>query len=424
MNLTALRTERRGVADAMRAILDRAEAAGQHDIAGAALATFNQHRTRLQQLDVSILEAEIAADARNKPPAARVEMGSGRGTLDPTGGYASFGEFAFALRRHAILGPRAADPRLDIIAAAPGTTGSAGVGADGGFLVPQAFAEEVTTHAGADDLLPLCDVTPIKPTSMMFPVDETTPWGTDGIRAYWQAEATAATPTKPKLRGQELRLNKLMALVPLTDELAADAPALNSYLPAKVGDSIRWKVNEGILTGAGNGQPVGCMNSGAAIVVPKESGQLTQTLQIQNLARMASRLPPHSFRRAVWLVHPDALVALLSMSAPLVQLGPIPAWFKGNAVGGLLGIPVIPSAHCAPFSSQGDVMLVDLSYYRAIVRDPLLQPAMSMHMFFDAAATAYRVTCRLDGAPKISAPLSAPPGGSNTASPFLALGAR
>ena len=41
---------------------------------------------------------------------------------------------------------------------------------------------------------------------MAFPKDETTPWGTNGIRAYWQGEAATALPTKPVLGLATLRL--------------------------------------------------------------------------------------------------------------------------------------------------------------------------------------------------------------------------
>ena len=69
-----------------------------------------------------------------------------------------------------------------------------------------------------------------------------------------------------------------MALVPTTDELLDDANALTSYLPQKVALSIRWKANESILFGAGNGIPVGCMNAGVVVTVVKESGQATLSL--------------------------------------------------------------------------------------------------------------------------------------------------
>ena len=52
-----------------------------------------------------------------------------------------------------------------------------------------------------------------------------------------------------------------------------------------------------------------------------------------------------------------------------------------------------------------------------------IETATSMHLFFDAGATAFRVTFRMDGAPKLKAAISQAKG-SNTLSPFVRLGAR
>ena len=43
--------------------------------------------------------------------------------------------------------------------------------------------------------------------------------------------------TKPKIGVTQQRLHKLMALVPITDELLADSNALESYIPGKVAAS-------------------------------------------------------------------------------------------------------------------------------------------------------------------------------------------
>jgi hypothetical protein len=126
---------------------------------------------------------------------------------------------------------------------------------------PSSRSRSSSLSLGEDSLLPLTDNVEISGNSMAFPKDETTPWGTDGIRAYWQGEAASAIATKPVLGLATLRLKKLMALVPTTDELLDDANALTSYLPDKMAHSIRWKTNESILFGAGNGVPVGASSA-------------------------------------------------------------------------------------------------------------------------------------------------------------------
>jgi hypothetical protein len=54
-----------------------------------------------------------------------------------------------------------------------------------------------------------------------------------------------------------------------------------------------------------------------------------------------------------------------------------------------------------------------------------MQTATSMHLYFDADATAFRVTFRMNGAPILSAPVTPPSGKSSTQrSHFVTLAAR
>lgn len=357
---------------------------------------------------------------------------------DPTGGFKSLGEFLRAVYLAGRNGPHGnnfLDPRLHPEAAAPGTVGSEITGPDGGFAVPPQFARTIYTLAlGEDSLLPFTDNVEVDGNGMVFPKDETTPWGTTGIRAYWQAEATAANPTKPLLGTTVMRLHKMMALVPLTDELVSDTNALNSYVPLKVGQSIRWKANESLLFGTGAGQPIGAFNALGAtqanIVQAKDTGQATLTLTIGNVTNMIARLPPGgSYARAVWLITPDALPALFQMTLgnyPIyLPMGSAPnqGGAQASPFGLLLGRPAFVSQHAAAFSSQGDLLLVDWNYYRTITKTGGLQTATSMHLYFDADAIAFRTTFRLDGQPAILNPI-AQAKGAKTLSPFIQLAAR
>jgi HK97 family phage major capsid protein len=84
------------------------------------------------------------------------------------------------------------------------------VGVDGGYLVPTEFATRVAALSlDADAFLPRCDSYPVSGNSITYPSDETTPWGNNGVRAYWAAEAAAAQATKPVWKPNTMRLNKL-----------------------------------------------------------------------------------------------------------------------------------------------------------------------------------------------------------------------
>ena len=421
---TALVKEARGLTDAA--------ATDGRDLSDEEVAAFDALRTRIDAASAAIDRetALIADEARLNVASVIGPIVTDHRQADPTRGFGSLGEFMQAVYQAEKPG-QSIDTRLlpgGIGAAAPANFSNEASGQDGGFLVPPQFSQEIfKLSLGEDSLLPLTDNVEISGNSMAFPKDETTPWGTNGIRAYWQGEAASGVATKPVLGLATLRLKKLMALVPTTDELLEDASALTSYLPQKVALSIRWKANESILFGAGNGIPVGCMNAGAVVTVAKETGQATQTLVPQNLAKMIARLPPGSFTNAVWIVNNDVLPALFTLS-----LGNFPIYLPtGLSVGGiqvspygtLLGRPVFVSQHANTFSSQGDVMLADLSYYQTITKAGGMQTATSMHLYFDADLTAFRTTFRMDGQSKIVSPI-APAKGTATLSPYIQLAAR
>lgn len=360
-------------------------------------------------------------------PVPRIEIHE-RAEDDPKRGFRHAGEFFLAVRGEGKNFSNPSDARLQRMAAAPTTFGSESVGSDGGFMVPPAFATTVATLAQTEDsLLPFCDVTPVESNSMVFPQSEVAPWGATATRAYWQAEATAGTQTKPAVRGDVLRTNKLISLVPVTDELSNDAPALGVYLTTEMGNSIRWKTNEALLFGTDQLQPLGVFTSGAAITIAKESGQATQTVVANNITKMAAQLPPGSFARAVWLFNGDTLPGFFGISTISTIYWPggrdlVPAGISA-VFGQVLGRPALISAHAKAFSSQGDIMLLDMGYIRVIERAPGIQIANSMHIYFDADAMAFRATCRLDSQPKLTTPMN-PSNGSTKMSPFLQLGAR
>jgi HK97 family phage major capsid protein len=422
--LRDLQAKKAGLVTTARALTTLAEAENR-DLTVDEATQFDALSAQITGLNTSI-DRENLLIAEESATNIVAEHIVDRATLDEKAGFKSFGEFATAIVKNTVHG--ALDDRLTFNAAAPSTYGNEAAGADGGFLIPPEFSKQIFTLSLNDDaLLPLTDNTDVSGNSMVFPKDETTPWGTDGIRAYWQAEASAATATKPKLGTSILRLHKLLALVPLTDELVSDTNALDSYLPGKVSDSIRWKVNEALLLGNGNGQPLGAFNSGAAVVQAKETvvAQSANTVVLLNVTNMVARLIPGGFARAVWLITPDALPSIFGLTTS----NGFPLWMsnnqgaQGSPYGTLLGRPIIVSQHAAAFSAQGDISLIDMSYIRSITKAGGIQTATSLHLYFDADATAFRATFRVDAQPKIAAPVTQAKG-SNTLSPFIQLAAR
>ena len=393
----------------------------------AAMAEASGFEARIKRLDemaaADISEGVVVAEG------ARIVV-SENVANDPKGGFNFVGEFMQAVRGASAAQRTgfAIDPRLTINAAAPGSFAGESAGADGGFLIPPEFGKSIFTLSLTDNaLLPMTDEVNVVGNGMSFPKDETTPWGSNGVRAYWQGEGSAASGTKPVFGVTNLRLKKLMALVPVSDEMLDDSAALASYLPKKIGASIQWKTNEAILFGPGAGVPQGAMVSGAVVTIAKDAGQASGTLTALNLANMIARLPEGSFPNAVWIINNDVLPALFTLTLgnyPIyIPTGGITGGATGNPYGTLLGRPIIVSQHANTFSALGDVLLVDLSYYQTITKSGGIQTATSMHLYFDADATAFRTTFRIDGQSKIAAAIT-PAKGTNKLSPFVQLAAR
>lgn len=435
MNIRALKAKLATVLGQARGITDKAAAEGRDTLSAEEQSAFEAHISAAQQVQAQINNMEAMADLE-AGLGTSVELGANAKITatktnladDPKRGFKTFGEFAVAVKAAGMEG-REPDSRLVIGAASgPTTFGNEGVGADGGFAIPPDFSSDIWTLSQTEEsLIPLTDNTETRRNAMTWPQDETTPWGTDGVRAYWASEGTAGTQTKPKLGTASLRMDKLIAIVPMTDELLEDDSSLMSYLPGKVADSIRWKSNEAIFTGTAAGQLMGMMNSPAIIEVAKESGQAANTLQALNVAKMVARLSPGSFGRAMWVINQDVLPALFTLT-----LGNYPIYLpatgavggiQGNPYGTLLGRPIMVSQHAETFSAAGDVQLHDFKAYRTLTKAGGIQTATSMHLFFDADVTAFRATFRLGGGPKQKAAIT-PAKGSNTLSPFVRLGAR
>ncbi len=430
-NLRKFQSQKAEATKKARAILDLAATEGR-DLTAEENTSYEALKSTITGLNASIareqeLMAEEAAAGLVVNEDARISGGDHAAAKDTKRGFKSLGEFARAVKNATNAGS-ALDQRLLIGAAAPGTYSNEGAGADGGFAIPPAFSNEIwRLSLGEGSMIPLTDNTEVTGNSMVFPKDETTPWGGSGVQAYWRNEGPALTGSKLALGTSMLRLHELTVLAPVTNELLDDAPALGSYLQPLASERIMWKTNEAILFGTGVGQPKGVLAAAnaALIVQAKDTSQATATISNANISNMVSRLKAGELMNAVWLGNPDILPALEGMS-----VGNYPIYLPNNNVNGasygmLKGRPLLMSEHANGLGSQSDLSLVSLKGYRTITKAGGVETATSMHIYFDANATAFRFIFRIDGQPIISQPIQPPSGkGSKTRSYFVTLAAR
>lgn len=356
---------------------------------------------------------------RRVPASARRE--------DQRGGFNSFGEFAVAVV-HAAKNPGGLDQRLQNAAT---TFGSEGTGADGGFAVPPEFRRSIWQKVMDDEnLLTRCDRLETGGNSLVVPKDETTPWqSTGGIQAYWEGEAQAPSQSKPQLQMDTMRLNKLMALVPISEELLSDAPGLESWLRSKAPSKMRSKVNTAVVRGTGVGQPLGILNAGSLISVAEEQSQAADTILFANINNMWNRLWAPCRRNAVWLINQDIEPQLDVMEFSPGSTAPIPVYLPPGGVSDrpyatLKGRPVLPIEACSTLGDKGDIILTDLSQYAALTKAGQdIQTDVSMHLWFDQAVDAFRFMFRVTGQPWWGSTI-APENGTVTRSWAVTLDAR
>lgn len=347
-------------------------------------------------------------------------------------GFQNFGQYAQAIHRAGNVGGanHGVDNRLTHFAAVTGL--SQGSGPDAGFAVPPAFSLKIWDglNQGVDSLFQLCDVYTIEGESTTFLANAETSRVTGsrygGARAYWLNEGDQLQGGKPKLRQVTLKPEQIAAICYITDKLITNSPiALEQWLSRSAIEEINFLVGDSILNGNGVGKPLGLTKSGALISVAKETSQAVTTLQQENVSKMWARLHPRSRGSAIWLHNVDVEPALDTLSTVVKNVA------GTENVGGyankvfdperrtLKGRPLFACEYCETLGTKGDIVLVDLTSYAVGIRGNI-QSAMSMHLRFDYAETAFRFIFEIDGKPWLVAPLT-PFKGSNTLSTFVSV---
>jgi HK97 family phage major capsid protein len=223
-----------------------------------------------------------------------------------------------------------------------------------------------------------------------------------GILAYWAAEAEEKTKSKPKFREMELKLRKAIGLVYATDELLADADALQSWIMQNLPEELSFVVENSVINGTGVGMPLGILNSAAPVSIAKETGQAAATIVAENIDKMWARRWIGG-RNYAWFVNQDTGPALATLNRAVGTGGALvyspPGGLSQAPYGSLKGAPVFEIEYAATLGTVGDIMLLDLSQYQMINKGGV-QSDSSIHVRFVYDETVFRFVYRVDGQPK------------------------
>ena len=439
-NIEALRTRQQELADASQQLIQAADEANR-DLSDEEVEQIEGNKAETDRLARQISAREAAALPQAAPgtrrqTAAEPRDAGGNRTIPAAprsadagkGGFKSFGDFSMSVLSATRTGQP--DNRLQNAAS---TFGGEGAGTDGGFAIPPDFRREIWVKVmGEENLLGRCAQLVTASNNIVIPKDETTPWQTSGgVQVYWEAEAASVTASKPQLSMMSIRLAKLMALVPISDELLEDAPGLESWLRAKAPAKMAAKINTAIISGTGVGQPLGILTAatgGPTISVAKETSQAAATILFANVQKMWARMYAPCRRTAIWLINQDTEPQLNGMAFDPTATSKVPAYLPANGLSvepyaTLMGRPVVPIEACSTIGAQGDIILADLTSYWAVTRGQDIRTDVSMHLYFDQGLQAFRFTFRLNGQPAWGSSIQ-PQHGSLTRSCFVTLDAR
>jgi HK97 family phage major capsid protein len=457
-SLTELRRESQAALDKAQALEELAKKEGDRNLTAEEQEEWDQYwqehlrceteADRLEEADQRAARAlalqEGRARIQNRPsPMQKIgrsplvqSMGMFDMTMvDPRRGFSHMGEFALKVMEAYNPSLGAPDHRLlKIQAAASGM--NQGIGSQGGYLIPPEFSTQIWDGLNAmpDNLMQYCDVYPVTGSSLTFPANAETSRVTGsrygGIRAYWLAEAAQMSASMPTFRQMKLEPHKLGVLVYATDELMSNATALDTYIRRAAGEEIMWLVNDSIISGSGTGMPLGVLNSSCLITVLKESSQLADTFQLENVNKMYGRMHARARNGARWFINQDVEPALEGLNA-VVGTGGLPVYIASPTgfpnvaeapQNRLKGRPVQPIEYCKTLGDKGDVIFANLGFYAVGIRGGINE-AMSIHLRFDYDEVAFRFLFSVDGQPWLQQPLT-PAYSALTLSPFVTLEAR
>ncbi len=438
MNLKALRASRKAKIEAMRALLEGAATADLTALSAEDQASYDALRAEVDSLTTSIAtlegQDELEASMNERRPAAASRQGqepaaAGRNAPGAPASreFESFGEFMFAVRfnqndqRLASLYNEeagAAAAELGVSAEQRMDTGSSG-----GFMVPTQFRSEIMRVDPAASIgRPRANVTPAgTPPDAAISMPALDQTGTapsnmfGGVEVKWIAEGDEKPETDAKLREIKLEPFEVAGTITVTDKLLRNWQAAGPFLEGLLSGAVYQAEDFAFIRGTGVGQPLGYLNSGAALTVPRA---VANQVSYRDLVAMAAVLMMRG-GSPVWIASQSVLPQIMLLKDDDGRF-----IYQPNARDGvgqtLLGYPLVFNNRANGLGTDGDISLVDFSMY--LIKDgsgPFV--ASSEHVLFKQNKTVIKIFWNVDGQPWLTAPFTEENG--YQVSPFVVLGA-
>lgn len=303
------------------------------------------------------------------------------------------------------------------------------VPSEGGFLVPETLRSTLLQVSLETAIVrPRATVIPMESQRLPIPMIDSSSNVSSvfgGFVAYWTEEGATLTESSANFGRVVLDAKKLTVYSEVPNELVSDsAISFEGFMDQMLPKVIAFYEDDAFMNGSAVGEPMGFLNSPAAVEVAKESGQAADTIVWENVIKMYSRMLPSSLGTAVWIASINTFPELATMALS-VGTGGSAVWLNNGVQGPpmtILGRPVIFTEKAPVLGDAGDITFVDLSYY--LIGDRQAMSATSSpHFKFNQDKTAFRIIERVDGKPWLQSAIT-PANGGSTLSPIVKIAAR
>jgi HK97 family phage major capsid protein len=314
--------------------------------------------------------------------------------------------------------------------------------ASGGALLDRELATVVWDKARSNDgPLARCLVWPTSKHSFDLPaINESSRaagsrWG--GLRGFWrgQKDDASLTASEPSVANIPFEMQRLVIYsAPMSRDLLDDSILVEALLDYTASREIRYNLQDAMINGIGNGQPLGVINAPSSILVTRNTGTDIKT---QDIDAMWARLWPDSMANAIWVCSADTLVKIdlgaTAFNWPLAFYEPSGA--RGNTFPLIKGRPLIVVEQCPVLGAKGDLILGDWSQYGLCIRSvdngkptielgvgvpDVAERTSSEHKRFSTDDVVFKWKTRADGKPMWTQAMTIA-NGSRTAGPFCVL---
>ena len=383
---------------------------------------------RLAQLEKDLLAAEVDLDRRRSLAQKEIEMKTGVKSsghnANPEREFRNVGEMLYSVARFKRDGIR--DHRLDELYEK--REQQMGTGSQGGYALPDQFdstirqvvAQEGVVRSRAT-ILPAGQPPDARLT---FPsLDQTSGKNNfGGVSLVHTGEGITMTETDLALREVSLEPKEISAYIVCTNKLLNNWQAAGTFISKTLSQAMVAQEDYDFLRGDGINKALGVINSAAAITYSRATPNLIDFPDIYGMmARMLMRGGSY-----IWLASQTVIPELASMT----DAGTHAVWLgsqqsnmqgaQGPLPSTLMGLPIVFSDRLPALGTQGDLSLLNLSYY--VIKDgsgPFV--ASSEHIYFLSNKTVFKIVWNVDGKSWLTEPLQLEGDSSTTVSPFVVL---